>query len=253
MNTRINIYQNYSTLSAYAAQEIISLVIKKPEAVLCLAAGNTPTLAYDLLAQKAIEEQVDFSKCVFIGLDEWVGISPENEGSCHYFLRQHLFQTLHIQPSQIHLFDALSGALDQQCKAMDAVIASLGGIDLMLVGVGINGHIGFNEPGISVDLYAHVVALDTTTQSVGQKYFKQNTPLSMGITLGLKHLLEAKKVILMANGRHKAEIIKKALEEEINTSLPASIIRTHRQALIMLDEDAAGLLDQDAIDSREVP
>ena len=252
MNMQINIYKDYSTLSFYTANEIVELVKNKPDAVLCLAAGNTPQLTYTLMAQKAMEEKVDFSQCTFIGLDEWVGIPPENEGSCHFFLQAHIFRPLHIRPSNIHLFNALSDNLEQECKTMDNLIASLGGIDLMLVGVGMNGHIGFNEPGIPADRYSHIIALDATTQSVGQKYFTQNTQLEKGITLGLQHLQQAKKAILIANGAHKAEIIKKALEEAINTGIPASIIRTHAKALVMLDKEAATLLDKSAIVSNDV-
>jgi 6-phosphogluconolactonase/glucosamine-6-phosphate isomerase/deaminase len=135
VNTQINVYKDYSTLSFYTAKEIITLVKMKPDAVLCLAAGDTPKLAYTLLAQMALDEKVDFSGCTFIGLDEWVGISPENEGSCHYFLQQYIFKPLNISRSNIHLFDALADDLKQECKNMDAAIASMGGIDLMLVGV----------------------------------------------------------------------------------------------------------------------
>lgn len=249
---QINIYKDYSALSFYTAQAIIDLVKNKPDAVLCLAAGNTPQLTYTLMVQKAIDEKVDFNKCIFIGLDEWVGIPPENEGSCHFFLQEHIFKPLNIPPSNIHLFDALSDNPEQECKAMDDIIVSVGGIDLMLVGVGMNGHIGFNEPGVPVDNYSHVIALDAATQSVGQKYFRQNTRLEKGITLGLRHLQQAKKAILIANGKHKAEIIKKVLEEEINTTLPASIIRTHGQALVMLDKEAASLLNKDTLVSHEI-
>ena len=112
----------------------------------------------------------------------------------------------------------------------------------MLVGVGMNGHIGFNEPGISFNNFSHLVELDNITASVGQKYFKEATPLKQGVTLGLKHLTETKNVLMLANGFKKAPIIKKALEEEISDQIPASIIRTHLNSEVMLDEEAASLL-----------
>jgi 6-phosphogluconolactonase/glucosamine-6-phosphate isomerase/deaminase len=125
---------------------------------------------------------------------------------------------------------------------MDKVIVENGGIDLMLVGVGMNGHIGFNEPGVSFDLYAHVAKLDETTTSVGQKYFREATELRQGITLGLKHLLESKKVLMLANGNKKAAIIQRAIEGEITNQLPASIIRRHPNSRVMIDEDVAAML-----------
>ncbi|HTN06090.1 glucosamine-6-phosphate deaminase [Agriterribacter sp.] len=236
------IFKDYNALSQQAANEIISLVKHKPDAVLCLPSGSTPLLTCQLLVQKAKAENVDFSSCTFIGLDEWVGIPPDNEGSCAFFFRNEVFKHLHFSASHIHLFNALSENLAQECAAMDSVIFENGGIDLMLVGVGMNGHIGFNEPGISFDLYSHIAPLDETTTAVGQKYFKEATELSQGITLGLKHLLESKKVLLLANGNKKAAIIQKALEGEITNALPASIIRQHSNSIVMIDEEAAVML-----------
>ena len=241
---QLKTFKHYDDLSSYAASEILALVKNKPDAVLCLASGHTPKLTYNLIAEIGKSEQVDFSGCSFIGLDEWIGIPPSNEGSCHFFLNKHLFKPLGIRSSQIHLFNALSKDLAGECHKMDAIIREKGGIDLMLVGVGMNGHIGFNEPGVPADLYSHVVELDSTTQSVGQKYFKQSTKLQQGITLGLKHFLESRRGTVIASGRKKAEVIKKALEEPVNTNMPASIIRRHPQGFVWLDEDAADALEK---------
>lgn len=238
----VKAYGDYHALSLDVADEIISQIKNKPDSVLCLAAGDTPRLAFSLTAQKAKAEKVDFSKCTFIGLDEWVGIPPENEGSCHYFLHHNLFAPLGIRSAQIHLFDALATDLKAECDTMDAVIRKKGGIDLMLVGVGMNGHIGFNEPGVPFNLYAHVIKLDDTTRSVGQKYFKQSTPLQEGITLGLQHLAESGKAIVMASGLKKASIMRAALEDTVSSEIPASVIRNHPKGIVMLDREAATLL-----------
>lgn len=239
---QLNIYKDYEALSQHVADEIIRLVKSKPDAVLCLASGDTPRLTFNLMTKKAADDKIDFTRCTFIGLDEWVGIPPENEGSCHYFLHHHVFGPLHISSNHIHLFNALSKDLEQECRQMDSIIAAKGGIDLILVGVGMNGHIGFNEPGVSPDHYAHVVQLDEATRTVGQKYFRQHTSLSYGITLGLNHLLEARKAIMIANGTKKADVIRKALEEDIAPSLPASIMRKHANGFVMLDDGAASAL-----------
>ncbi|MEX2232181.1 MAG: glucosamine-6-phosphate deaminase [Cyclobacteriaceae bacterium] len=239
---QLMIFKDYSALSFHAAKEIVDLVRNKPDAVLCLASGDTPRQTYNLVAETATSKQVDFSRCTFVGLDEWVGISPDNEGSCHYFLYTHLFEPLRIQTSHIHLFNGLSEDFGNECKKMDAIIRKKGGIDLIVVGVGMNGHVGFNEPGVPPNLYSHVVALDSTTQSVGQKYFKQSTELLQGITLGLQHLLESRKAIMMASGRKKAEVMRKALEEPVSREMPACIIRNHKQGMVFLDEEAAALI-----------
>ena len=119
-----------------------------------------------------------------------------------------------------------------------------GGIDLMIVGIGMNGHIGFNEPGVSFDNYSHVIDLDDTTLSVGQKYFKSKVSLQKGITLGLKHLQESKKVLLLANGKKKAEVIRRTVEGDLTNSFPASIMQKHAHGIVMIDEEAASSLTQ---------
>ena len=239
---QLKIYKDYNALSTAAANEIIELVKNKPDAVLCLAAGDTPRLTYSLMAKKAMDEKIDFTRCSFIGLDEWVGIPPENEGSCSYFLQTTIFTPLKIASRQINLFDALSKDPEKECVKMNMTIKEKGGIDLMLVGVGMNGHIGFNEPGVVVTNNAHVIDLDEVTQSVGQKYFSEPAEIKKGITLGFNQLLESRKVILVANGLKKAAVIRKTLEEEISTAMPASIIRTHVQGIVMIDEEAASAL-----------
>ena len=129
--------------------------------MICLASGQTPRLTCKLFAEKALQQKIDLSRITFIGLDEWVGIPPENEGSCHYFFQHKIFEPLHFSPVTDYLFNAMSANLEKECQKMDKVIAEKGGIDLMIVGIGMNGHIGFNEPGVSFDNYSHVIDLMT--------------------------------------------------------------------------------------------
>jgi glucosamine-6-phosphate isomerase len=236
------IENDYERMSAATAEHIVAAIEKNPKALLCLAAGDTPRLAYSLIGKIAAEKQVGLDECSFVSLDEWMGIPPQNEGSCQYFLRSVVFGPLQIKEERIHLFNALSNDPAAECEKMDRFIAAKGGIDLMVVGIGRNGHIGFNEPGVPFEKYSHVVDLDEVTRSVGQKYFSQKTELSQGITLGLQYLLESKKAILIANGEKKAEVIRQALEEEISTVMPASAIRKHHHALVILDKEAASSL-----------
>lgn len=230
--------KDYAALSEYAADWLLNGIRQKPSFVVCLASGDTPRLALSLFAQRIIHEKVDISAVQFIGLDEWLGIPPDNIGSCHYFFQSVLFRPLNVQPVQIHLFDGLSPDPDVACKTMDHFIREKGGIDRMLVGVGMNGHIGFNEPGVPFDCYSHVVDLDASTTSVGQKYFSQPTILAKGITLGLRHLMEAKQVMLIANGEKKAGIVQALRNEPIGNKLPATIIRSHPNSFLVLDEAA---------------
>jgi glucosamine-6-phosphate isomerase len=239
---QLTIFSDYSAMSAAVAAEIIELIKNKPGAVLCLASGETPKLGCKLAAERAVHEQVDCSKITFIGLDEWVGISPENEGSCRFFFETLFIRPVGLAPSQTFLFNALSSDLQQECTNMDKLIADKGGIDLMIVGIGMNGHIGFNEPGVSFDKYSHVIDLDDTTKSVGQKYFKESMVLNRGITLGLKHLMESKKAIVIANGSKKADVVKRAVNEKVSNQFPATIIQQHPNGFVMVDQEAAALV-----------
>jgi galactosamine-6-phosphate isomerase len=242
----IKIYNDYEALSAATANAMIDLIKKKPSAVICIASGDSPKLACELFCKKAKEENINVTQFFFVGLDEWVGLSPDTFGSCHNDFQKRLIQPLGLAASQYHLFDGLAPDLESECKKMDAVIKDKGGIDLMIAGIGMNGHIGFNEPGVDFNLSSHVINLDETTVSVGQKYFKEKVVLQQGITLGLAHLLNAKTVFLLANGERKATVIKKAAEGAVTNSFPASIMQQHANGFIMVDEDAASLLNKPA-------
>lgn len=248
---KIRVYSNYEALSEATANAMIDLVKQKPGAVICLASGHTPLLPCKIFVQKAYELHMDISQTTFLGLDEWVAVPPENEGSCHYFLHHTVFNPLKLQQHQIHVFNSMTNDLDSECKKMDKTIFDKGGIDLVIVGIGMNGHIGFNEPGVDFTNYSHVIELDKTTVSVGQKYFSSAVKLTKGITVGLQHLMEAKQVILIANGEKKAAVIKKAITEKLSVQIPATIMQTHKNGVIMIDKEAASLLPQNSIHEYE--
>jgi len=235
-------FKNYEQLSAYAADLIADYIKNKPNLVLCMASGSTPALTCDLLVQKLKEGQLDYSKFTFLGLDEWVGLTPTNTGSCHYFFHKKIFKPLQLSSSQYFLFNGLAEDLKSECSKMDKVIADKGGIDIMIVGIGMNGHIGFNEPGTSFATFSHVAELEEMTKSVGQKYFAGPVELGKGITIGFGHLMKTKKVFLMANSSKKAEVIKKTIEGPVTESFPASIIQKHNDGYILIDEAAGSLL-----------
>lgn len=240
---QLNTFKNYSQLSEYAADEMLRLLKEKTGAVICMASGDSPKLTCELFVKKAGKEKPDLSKFFFIGLDEWVGLPPDIAGSCRNDFQQRIIEPLCLSSSQYHFFNGLAEDLKHECTMMDKIIQDKGGIDLMIVGIGMNGHIGFNEPGIDFNLLSHAIELDKTTITVGQKYFKQAVTLKKGITLGLAHLMAAKKVIMLANGTRKAPVIKKTMEEKINPAFPASIMQQHPNGFIFVDEEGGSLLD----------
>ena len=235
-------FKNYEELSGYMASIIVNSIKNKPTLVLCMASGSTPALTCDMLVQELKKEGVDHSKFTFLGLDEWIGMPPKNTGSCDYFFRTKIFEPLQLGPSQCHLFNGMANDLQNECLEMDKLINDKGGIDIMIVGIGMNGHIGFNEPGTPFNSLSHVAELEEITRSVGQKYFDGPVMLTKGITIGLGHLMNAKKVFLLANGANKTEVIKKTIEGPITESFPASIMQQHADGVVIIDDTAALLL-----------
>jgi len=229
--------------SNFAAELMIETIRKKPGAVITLATGDSPKLAYRLFVEKVLNEGVDISQVFFTGLDEWVDVPPHNPGSCHFFLHENIFSPLKLDSSQFHLFSSASANARQECDRMNQVLKEKGGIDLMVVGVGMNGHIGFNEPGADLNEEAHLAVLEPITLQVGQKYFEGPTPIQYGLTLGLKQVMEARQLIVLANGEKKSAILEKALRGEISNAVPVSLARNHPNCYFILDEAAATFMN----------
>ena len=235
---KVKTYPDYNELSRAAADLIIEQVKCKPDSLICFPSGDSPAGMFKYLIEDAKQGKVDFTACFFVGLDEWVGMDKNDEGSCTNFLYEHFFNPMQIDPEKVRFFDAKAADLDASCAAINDFIKEKGPLDVMVVGIGMNGHIGLNEPGADFNSYAHHSPLDPLTIKIGQKYFKQQTTLTEGITLGLKHLQEAKIPVLIASGAKKAEIILKSLKGEITNEVPATIFQTLPSAVILLDDDA---------------
>jgi glucosamine-6-phosphate isomerase len=239
---KIKIFEDYKTLSKATANLIKEYVTTKANSLICLASGHTPIGVFQEIAKEVNDKTIDLSKCTFLSLDEWIGIDPSDSGTCLTMLKKDCFEPMKIAEHQIEFFNVKANDLQEECDRINSLIKNNGGLDIMLVGVGINGHIGMNEPGTSFDSYAHTGELAEETKTVGQKYFDKATELSMGITLGLGHLRESKLPIIMANGTKKSYILAKGLIEPPTEEVPLSIAQLIPQGYIMLDEEAASQL-----------
>lgn len=239
---KINVYENYELMSKKVSEYIIETVNKKPESLLCLAGGDTPLKTYKYLVEAYNNNEVNFSKCKFVGLDEWIGLSEETKGSCVEMLNKHLYSKLDLKDDQVCFFDGVASDLENECKRVDQFIFDNNGIDLMLLGLGMNGHLGFNEPNINPDLYCTVVNLDEVTTTVGVKYFDENIELKKGITIGMKHIFNSNIKIIMANGERKADIVKQVVEGKKTKEIPASLLVDEKSLDIFLDCEAASKL-----------
>ncbi|AOX99414.1 6-phosphogluconolactonase [Jeongeupia sp. USM3] len=241
MQTRI--HADPAALADAVATLIADCVRAKPDAVVCLAGGDTPRAAYARLVAMQRAGEVDLSRVVYVGLDEWVGLPADYPGSCRAFMQETVFGPLAVPPERIVFYDAVAGDLAAECRRVDAFLAERGPLDLVLLGMGMNGHLGMNEPGCAEDSGSIVTELDPVTVSVGQKYFGAQQPvLRQGITLGIGSIMQAHCAVLMVSGDKKAETVHKALQGDIGNPLPASLLRRHGNAIAMLDAEAARLL-----------
>jgi len=235
MPLKTSIYPDYIFMSLAAANRVIELLNQKPTAVICLPSGSTPHRMFRELVSAHKAERVDFSRCTFVGLDEWVGLGANDEGSCRDLLDKDFLLPIGFREDQIIFFNGLAEDPEAECERINTAIASVGGLDLIVLGVGMNGHLALNEPGTPFDTYAHVSELETITKEVGQKYFSQTTELTQGITVGIRHIMEAKKAILIASGSAKGAVVKRALLMPVTTDFPASVLQEHLNAEFIVD------------------
>jgi glucosamine-6-phosphate isomerase len=233
------IYNDYAELSVRSAEQIAEIILKKPDALLCFPAGETSVGTFKHLIELTKNGKISFKKSRIVGLDEWANIGAMKSENCFSFLKKHFFDHIDFSEENLCFFDGESANLKKECTKTDDFIKKYGPIDMILLGAGMNGHLGLNEPGTSFDLYSHIVNLDETTRIVGQKYFSGKVMLTKGITLGLKYVMEAKTVILQMNGKRKAEVVKRLIENEASMVFPASAIKLHKNSFLLLDKEAA--------------
>jgi glucosamine-6-phosphate isomerase len=236
------IYNDYRELSMKTAEMIAAIISQKPDALLCFPAGETSVGTFDYLIELNKKGKINFKKCKIVGLDEWANLGMMKSENCFSFLKKHLFDHIDYSEENFCFFDGESSDLAKECLKTDNFIKKYGPIDMILLGAGMNGHLGLNEPGTSFDLYSHIVNLDETTKIVGQKYFSGKVELTAGITLGIKYIMEANTVILQMNGNRKAEVAKKMIDSKISPAFPASAIKSHPNSFLLLDKESAKYL-----------
>ena len=237
---KVNILKDYEEMSLATSQLIIEVMKESPDGLYCFAGGDTPVKTLQLLVEAHQKKIIDLTKAYYIELDEWVGLKQDNTGSCLSYLNRNLFAPAAVPQSHIHHFDSLSSHLDEECQKANEYIEKHGSLTLVLLGIGENGHLGFNEPGVDFDNKAHVISLSSTTQSVGQKYFQEEMVLKEGITLGIRQLMESEVMVVIANGVKKQNAVRKILQGEVTHMCTATIINEHKNSYLFIDELAGG-------------
>lgn len=234
---------NYQEMSRMGAKEIIKFVNKNPQGVLGLATGSSPIGLYKELVSDYQQNSTNYAEITSFNLDEYVGIDKNNPQSYYYFMMQHLFQHINIKENNINIPNGSAKDLKEECESYEDKLRFCP-IDIQILGIGANGHIGFNEPGTSVNSRVHIAELDKKTRIDNARFFYslEEVP-TYAITMGIKNIMEAKKIILLAYGEEKAQAVYSMLKGDVTEKMPASILRKHPNITIIADHKATVLLD----------
>lgn len=226
---------SYEKLSRQAANLISAQIILYPDSVIGLATGSTPLGTYRQLVAWYEKGDLDFSSVKTVNLDEYVGLAPDDEHSYRYFMDKNLFSKINIKKENTYLPDGLSDPAEA-AREYDKIIEGLGGIDLQLLGIGHNGHIGFNEPDFAFEKTTHAVELDDSTINANARFFADRSLVPRrAVTMGMKSIMQAKKIVLIASGEDKREILHKALYGPVTPAVPASILQLHPCLTVIAD------------------
>ncbi|MEG0857195.1 MAG: glucosamine-6-phosphate deaminase [Terrisporobacter sp.] len=236
---RIYKAKDYKDMSRKAANIISAQVIMKPNCVLGLATGSSPIGIYKQLIEWYKKDDLDFKEVVSVNLDEYKGLERDNNQSYYYFMHENFFRYINIKPENINIPNGMEMDEKKECENYNKTISDIGGVDLQLLGLGHNGHIGFNEPEEAFERETHCVDLSQTTIEANARFFnnKDEVP-KQAYTMGIKTIMQAKKIVVVVSGEDKAEIVKKAFFGPVTPRVPASILQMHNDLTIVGDEAA---------------
>ena len=238
----IIICDDYDDMSEAACGLVIDALRANPKGLISFPGGDTPLGMFEAFVDAVNTREINISAASYVSLDEWVGLSADDEGSCGHFNKVNLVDELDYTFANLHIINGAAEDTEQEKNRLNDFINNFGPLEVSVLGIGLNGHLGFNEEGVSFESDAHITPLSTTTKTVMTKYFGDNFKPEYGITQGIGQIMKAKTVILLANGAHKASILKQAIEGEVTNNLPASVLQQHPNCYIVLDREAASLL-----------
>lgn len=243
---RIIVCENYEEVSKKAAQMILSQVTLKPNSVLGLATGSTPIGMYENLVKLNQKGEIDFSEVRTFNLDEYYNLPKNNDQSYHYFMHKHLFDHINIKPENVHIPNGMTDNVDAECERYDELIKESGGVDIQVLGIGNNAHIGFNEPTVNFEKGTHLVELEESTIEANSRFFDniEDVP-KKAITMGVGSIFKSRKIMLIATGENKAEAIYNTVYGKVVPEVPASILQFHNDIVLILDKEAAKLLKEE--------
>ena len=244
IHARVIKVKNPEEMGKVAADLFETLIQTKPACVLGLATGSSPLPLYRELVERCKAGKIDFSRVRSANLDEYKGLSGDHPQSYRYFMQENLFNHVNIKPENTIVPNGQTEDVEAMCQAYEKQIEEWGGVDLQLLGIGHDGHIGFNEPGEAFELGTHCVDLKPETIEANKRFFEGNEDLvpKQAYTMGIKTIMQARKVLMVANGKDKAEIVKKAFFGPVTPEVPASILQMHPDFILVGDEEALSLI-----------
>ncbi|MBQ8818358.1 MAG: glucosamine-6-phosphate deaminase [Clostridia bacterium] len=237
---KVVIKESYADMSRMAADIFVEIINQKSECVLGLATGDTPIGMYECLVEDYKAGKVDFAGVKSVNLDEYYPITPDNEQSYRYFMNYHLFDKMNINKADTYVPDGQATNVAKSCEAYEKNIDALGGIDVQVLGIGRNGHVGFNEPDCELYPYTHVTDLTANTIEANSRFFESEDDVpKQALTMGIESIFKARKIVILASGEGKAEAVKAMLGGKITTKCPASLLRLHPDVTLICDKNAA--------------
>lgn len=242
---QVSVFKDERTLARTLAAHIAQSLAEKPDLVLGLPTGRTPIRLYHELGAMHAKGQIDFARATTFNLDEFLGIPSTHPGSYRSFMQEHLFSRVNLSPERINIPNGAAADPAAECERYERAIAEAGGIDLQLLGIGTNGHIGFNEPARELAAMTHRVVLKASTRHSNAGLFggDESQVPKEALSVGMATIMHARGIVLMATGKSKARCIQRVVHGPITTKLPASFLQLHRHVELMLDESAASALD----------
>ena len=248
---KVYLFKDHADTSEYAAKVLIDQLKTRPNLVLGLATGSTPIELYQLLIKAFQDHEISFQDVITFNLDEYLGIPADHPQSYARFMHEQLFSSIDIRKHSVHIPDGTSQDPDQVGRAYEEAIRQAGGIDLQILGLGNNGHIGFNEPDEELQNYTHATHLTQETRQANARFFGsiEDVPTD-AITMGMGTILRAGKIVLLASGEHKADAVQKTVEGGISTRIPASLLQLHPDVLVLVDRAAGSKLNPDSYEVR---
>lgn len=236
---RMRVLPDYEAMSVAAAEVVASKLRENPHAVFMIPTGTTPLGMYRRLARMHEEEELSFARATFFNLDEYLGLPPDHPASYHVYMQENFYGLVDVDPERVHVPDGFAPDPEAECGRYERDIRAAGGVDLCVLGIGRNGHIGFNEPGASFDSRTRVVRLAETTRRVNATDFEGERAPERAISVGMRTISDSREALLLTSGANKARAVAAAVGGEVSKKVPASALRRHPNAAVLLDREAA--------------